>query len=256
MTTKGVLIDLGGVVYQGDMPLPGAIEAIGTLRDSAIPFRFLTNTTSQPKRAILEKLEILGVPAAPEWLYTPATAARRLIAEEGLKPHFLIQPLLMEDFENLPTGGNAAVIVGDAGDGFTYEALNAAFRKLDAGADLIALAKNRKFVGQDGEPCLDAGAFVAALEYASGRKARVIGKPAPAFFHAAAADMGLAPDETVMIGDDAEFDASAAVAAGLAGVLVHTGKWTEGAADGLDPPVSLECADLRAAVSWLVAAAG
>lgn len=249
--TRGFLIDLGGVVYQGKDLIEGSAEAISILRDKAMPFRFLTNTTSAPRRSIVEKLAAMGLDIIPEHVFTPAMAARHIIAERGLTPHFLVSPALMEDFEDLPKAGKDAVIVGDAGEEFTYPALNAAFRLLEDGAEFIALAKNRKFAGPDGRMCLDAGAFVATLEYASGRKAEVTGKPAPEFFHSACADMELLPEETAMIGDDAEFDAGAAVTAGLAGVLVHTGKWREGAADGLDPPPSAEYRDLREAVEDL-----
>ena len=250
--TKGFLIDLGGVVYQGDALVDGSAEAIDMLREHGLPFRFLTNTTSAPRRSIVEKLAAMGVTIEPQHVFTPAMAARQIITERRLKPHFLVRPVLMEDFADLPEGDRAAVILGDAGEGFTYEALNNAFRLIEGDAELIALAKNRKFAGPDGI-CLDAGAFVAALEYASERKAEVIGKPAPAFFHAACAEMDLVPREAAMIGDDAEFDASAAVACGLTGVLVHTGKWRDGAADGLDPPPSYEFRNLREAVEALLA---
>jgi len=248
---KGFLIDLGGVVYQGDALVPGSAEAIDMLRKRHLPFRFLTNTTSAPRRAIVEKLAVMGVTIEPQHVFTPAMAARQLIAKRRLKPHFLVRPALMEDFADLPEGDRAAVILGDAGEGFTYQALNEAFRLLDGGAEFIALAKNRKFAGPDGM-CLDAGAFVAALEYASEREAEVIGKPTPEFFHAACADMDLAPHEAAMIGDDAEFDASAAVASGLTGVLVHTGKWREGASDGLEPQPSHEFRNVREAVETLL----
>lgn len=249
---KGFLIDLGGVVYQGDAQIDGSAQAIALLRDADVPLRFLTNTTSAPRGSIVGKLAKLGVAIEPEHIFTPAMAARHLIVERGLAPHFLVNPALMEDFADLPEGDKPTVIIGDAGDGFTYEAMNEAFRLLEDGAQFIALAKNRKFAGPDGRICLDAGAFVAALEYASGREAEVIGKPSPEFFRVACADMELSPAETAMIGDDAEFDASAAVACGLTGVLVHTGKWTEGAAEGLEPKPSVEFADLRQAVDTLI----
>ncbi len=72
-------------------------------------------------------------------------------------------------------------------------------------------------------------------EYAANSKARVLGKPSPDFFRLAAADMGLAPASTVMIGDDAEFDVSAAIGAGLQGILARTGKYKPGAENGLEP---------------------
>ena len=83
------------------------------------------------------------------------------------------------------------MVIGDAADGFTYAALNAAFRKLLAGAEFLALARNRSFKHEDGELSLDTGAFVAALEYAAQREAIVLGKPARAFFKAALASSGV-----------------------------------------------------------------
>src|SRR5262249_12365705 len=71
----------------------------------------------------------------------------------------------------------------------------------------------------------DVGAFVAALEYGSGRTATLTGKPAPSFFRAALKMVGAAPGETAVVGDDLEFDVHGAQAAGLAGILVRTGKY-------------------------------
>ena len=249
---KGFLIDLGGVVYQGDAALPGSVDAINTLRRNSVPFRFLTNTTSKPKASILKKLTALGIDVEPDDIFTPAAAARAYVAAHKLAPHFLIAPQLMEDFQALETGKKTAVIVADARDGFNFENLNLAFRQLEAGAELIALANNRKFADDDDLMCLDVGAFVAALEYASGKKALVLGKPSPDFFHSAARSIGLEPDQTAMIGDDAEFDASAAVKAGLQGFVVHTGKWQEGACSGLDPQPTGEFADLGQAIDALL----
>ena len=74
---KGALLDLGGVVYIGDKLLPGAAEALGRLRDTGIAIRFLTNTTRQSHRKLLEKLQSMGLSVAEEELFTPALAARR-----------------------------------------------------------------------------------------------------------------------------------------------------------------------------------
>jgi HAD superfamily hydrolase (TIGR01458 family) len=249
---KGVLIDLGGVVYQGSAAVAGSIDAIKRLRRAGTPFRFLTNTTSQPLSGILAKLSSLGIEASREDLFTPAIAARNYIVEHDLEPFFLISPVLKEDFQRLPMGRRAAVVIGDARDGFTYASLNDAFRRVDNGAAFIALANNRVFIGEDGKASLDVGAFVAALEYATGRTPIVLGKPSAAFFHLAVADMGLKPQEVVMVGDDAEFDVAAALEAGLAGFLVRTGKWRPGAADGLSTQPTGEFDDLAAAVEAIL----
>jgi len=217
-----------------------------------MPFRFLTNTTSQPLSGILDKLSAIGISAAREEVFTPATAARTYLVEHDLRPHFLVTPALLKDFRNLPVGRFPAVVVGDAGQGFTYASLNDAFRLINAGAELIALAKNRVFIGSDGQPTLDAGAFVAALEYATRKAAIVLGKPAPDFFRLAAAHMGLPPRQVGMIGDDAEFDVVAAIDAGLTGYLVRTGKWTSDSLDGLDMQPSAEFDDLLAAICFVL----
>ena len=250
--TRGFLIDLGGVVYQGSEPIPGSIEAITRLRNAGIPFRFLTNTTSRPKHSVLRKIADVGLAVETHEIFTPTEAARAYIVKHDLKPYFLISPALQEDSTHLPRGSTPAVIIGDAGDGFSYRNLNNAFRELESGAELIALAANRKFVSDDGKMCLDVGAFVAALEFGSGKQAKVLGKPSPDFFRFAVESMALEPNTVAMVGDDAEFDASAAVEAGLIGILVHTGKWQPGAADGLDPPPTAEFEDLRQAVDELL----
>jgi HAD superfamily hydrolase (TIGR01458 family) len=142
----------------------------------------------------------------------------------------LVSARLREDLGPLellaPDGDTPAdaVVLGDLGDGFTAEVLNAAFRLLMDGAELVALQHNRYWRRADGL-ALDVGAYAAALEYATGRDAVVVGKPAREFFTFAVADMGL--ERAVMVGDDAEADVGGAMAAGLPGVLVRTGKYRE-----------------------------
>ncbi|MEZ5774683.1 MAG: TIGR01458 family HAD-type hydrolase [Hyphomicrobiaceae bacterium] len=251
---SGVLVDLDGVVYQKGALIEGAAAALGRLDRAGMPYRFLTNTTSRPRAEILAELDRLGLAVDPAHVFTPAVAARAHLAAEGLDPFLLVAPALKADFSPAATeaGGRPAVVIADAGEDLGYANLNRAFRLIMAGAPLIALAGNRYFLDRDGELSLDVGAFVAALEFASGREALTLGKPAPGFFHAALADMGVQPGEAVMIGDDAEFDVSAAVAAGLAGILVRTGKYRPGAEEGLDPAPSAVADDLAAAVDLVL----
>ncbi|MCT2401551.1 TIGR01458 family HAD-type hydrolase [Novosphingobium mangrovi (ex Huang et al. 2023)] len=251
---RGALLDLGGVVYVGDAPLPGAIEAIDRLRKAGIGVRFLTNTTRTPHRGLCRNLARMGLVVEEDELFTPALAARRLLAERGHVARLLVAPALEEDFEGLPLSGQStALVIGDAGDGFTYEALNSAFRALEDGAEFLALGYNRSFRDEDGGLSLDAGPFVAALEFASRRKATVIGKPEPGFFHAALASMGCAARDALMIGDDVESDVAGAMAAGLSGILVRTGKYQPGAEGHIDPPPTHVADDLAAAVDWIFA---
>lgn len=220
---RGTILDLDGVLYVRDRIVPGAPEAIDRLRRAGVTLRFVTNTTRRPRRAILEALRRLGFDIADEEVLTPASAVRGRLQARGQSPHLLIHPDLAEDFAGVPRGGDA-VVLGDAGDAFSHAALNRAFRLLMDGAPLYALAANRYFQDEDGLT-LDVGAFVAALEYASGTKAELFGKPAPAFFQAALDGLGCAAGETVMVGDDVEADVNGALALGIAGVLVRTGKY-------------------------------
>ena len=130
----------------------------------------------------------------------------------------------------LPDGaesGADAVVVGDLGVGWDFATLNRAFRLLmgDAAPPLIALGLTRYWRAEDGLR-LDAGPFVRALEHASGRRAVVLGKPDPAFYASAVADLGLEPERTVMVGDDVHADVEGAQRSGLVGVLVRTGKFS------------------------------
>lgn len=249
---KGVLLDLGGVVYVGDEALPGAIDAVGRLRNGGLAVRFLTNTTRTPHRKLLEKLRRMGLAVEAEELFTPAIAARRLIEEEGLTPHLVVHPALEADFAGLAPGSRPAVVIGDVGESLTYAALNEAFRLLDRNAAFLALANNRSFRDEDGGLSLDAGPFVAALSFASRREPIVLGKPAPAYFLSAVASLGCAPQETAMIGDDVENDVASAMDLGLTGILVRTGKYEAGAELQVASPPSAVVDDLPRAADWLL----
>ena len=250
---RAVLLDLAGVVYQGEQPLPGAVDAVACLRQAGLRLRFLTNTTRMPRRALLSRLADMGIGSPTRSCSRRLRPQSRGFRRRRLSPHLLIHPALQEDFANLPASGTEAVVIGDAADGFTYAALNAAFRKLLAGAEFLALARNRSFKDEDGELSLDTGAFVAALEYAAQREAVVLGKPAPDFFKAALASTEIDGKEAVMVGDDAEAD----VAGALCGrhrqrpSRPHR-KYRPGDETRVEPRPSETVADLAAAARWIM----
>ena len=121
---KGVLIDLAGVVYQGDRILPGAVDAIAALTDAHLPYRFLTNTTRKSLHTVTEQLSAFGIPIETSQVFTPAMAAVGWLDKHGYSPHLLIHPDLEEDFAQCPRDRPKALVVGDAGPLFTYERLN------------------------------------------------------------------------------------------------------------------------------------
>ncbi len=241
---EGLLLDLSGVIYVQDEAVPGAAEALAELRSRGLPIRLVTNTTMRPRSSILERLERLGIEADPAELITPATLAARRCAEAGYESvSLVVLDELREDLGELPEreGKVDAVIVGDLGDRWDYEILNGAFGQLMDGAQLIALQKNRYWETSDGLS-LDAGPFVAALEYAIGREAEVMGKPSKAFFELALEELGVDAERAAMVGDDVEADIGGAMDAGLAGILVRTGKYREDQvrASGVEPTATVD----------------
>jgi HAD superfamily hydrolase (TIGR01458 family) len=249
ITPRTVLLDLGGVFYEGPRLLPDAHAALARLRGSGLPLRFITNTTRQSRAALLRELAGRGLDIAAEELFTPAAAARGTLLERGLRPLLLIHPDLTPDFAGLDTDEPNAVVVGDAGEHVGYAGLNRAFRLIHAGAPLLALGRNRYFQDADGLS-LDAGPFVAALEYAAGVTAELMGKPATALFTAALQSTGCRPADAVMIGDDVEADVNGAVTAGLHGILVRTGKYRAGDEQRLESGADV-ADDIGAAVAAL-----
>src|SRR5262245_53228118 len=250
---RAVLLDLAGVVYQGEHALPGAPDAVAALRKAGFCLRFLTNTTRVPKRVLLQRLTDMNVAIAGEELFTPAQAARAWLAAKTLMPHLLTHPDLAEDFAGLTSSAGEAVVVGDAAQGFTYDAMNVALRKLLSGAEFLTLARNRTFKDDQGDITLDTGAFVAALEYGSRREAILLGKPAPEFFAAALASVECDASEAVMVGDDAEADVAGALAAGFgSALLVRTGKYRNGDETKVTPAPSATVDDLVAATRWIM----
>jgi HAD superfamily hydrolase (TIGR01458 family) len=202
---------------------------VAKLRAAGIGLRFVTNTTARSRAQTLEKLDRLGFDVEPDELVTPAALARRRCEERGHATVALIMnDDVKDDFGELEEveEGPDAVIMGDLGEAFGFPILNRAFRMVMDGAELIALQKNRFWLTSDGLS-LDAGPFVAAIEYASGTEAYVVGKPAPPFFEGVLGGLGVDAGDAAMVGDDVESDVAGAMNEGLAGLLVRTGKYRE-----------------------------
>jgi len=227
-----LLIDLDGVLYESDKPVPGAPETIRWLRDKGIPHRFLTNTTSKPRAAIVEKLKGMGIDTTGEDILTPPVAAARWLAGNTDGPAALfIAPPTVEEFAAIEIASAhdaavAAVVVGDYGERWDFAELNRAFRLLmqEPRPVLVALGMTRYWQAEDGLR-LDTAPFVSALTSATGIEPVVLGKPARPFFETAMAMLGTSPENTLMVGDDIQGDIGGAQAAGIAGVLVQTGKF-------------------------------
>jgi len=228
---KGILFDMDGVVSIGRTPIPGAAEALEHLTGKGIPYRFLTNTTTEPRLRLYERLREMGMPLRPEHLFTTHEVAARYLVERGKPTCFLLVADAVRDaYADIPTDESAPeiVLVGDIRDRWSYPLLNRVFNMIMAGAEIVALHKGRYWKTEEGLQ-MDIGAFVAGLEYTTGKTATILGKPKPAFFEIGLSDLGLAADDVIMVGDDVESDVGGAQGAGIRGVLVQTGKYNEDA---------------------------
>ena len=247
----GVLLDLEGVLYVGGYPLPGAREALLSLRAAGIPMRFVTNTTRLTRATLVNRLARMGLEVSLQHLFTPVVAARQYLIARELTPHLLVHPDIQSEFADLLGPAPGAVLLGDAGPDFTYEALNQCFRLLLDGLPLLAMGSNRYFRNGN-EWNLDIGPFMTALEYAAELEAVVLGKPSADFFQAAVNSLDLPPQDVVMVGDDAEMDVCGALAAGLRGALVRTGKYRHGDEAKVEPHGGRVFDDLDAVVDYIL----
>jgi HAD superfamily hydrolase (TIGR01458 family) len=227
MTIKGVLLDLSGTLYVGNDLLPGVKPALQRLLSSSLPVRFVTNTSRSTRRQVHDKLRKMGLDLSEEHIFTAPRAVYDYLLNHQLRPWLLVHPNLEDEFADLNGDNPNAVVLGDAGPGFTYDRLNQAFRLLLDGASLLAVGDNRYFREPDGLS-LDAGPFIKALEYAAGIRALILGKPSREFFDAAVSHLACRPEEALMVGDDVFADVKGALNAGLQGALVQTGKYRPG----------------------------
>jgi HAD superfamily hydrolase (TIGR01458 family) len=222
-----LLLDIDGTVLEAGRAIPGATEAIREFRRRGTPLLFATNISRSSRAEVAAMLRSAGIDVEESEILSAGYAAARVLQAAGVRRvHLLLTASAMEDFQDFEPDAEApeAVVVGDLGPEMDFSRLNLAFRCLRRGARLIATQKNRFWKAADG-PTLDAGAFVAGLEYAADVRAEIVGKPEAAFFRSAAALLGADPSATSMVGDDVESDVGGAKACGMRGVLVRTGKF-------------------------------
>jgi HAD superfamily hydrolase (TIGR01458 family) len=229
----GVLFDLDGVLYVGSQPIPGAAEAISAIRDSGLPCRFITNTSTQSLASLTAKIQGMGfaIPAE-EIISAPQATLRYLQRLDDPVCRFLLAEDVRQDFAGFRQSDTDAevIVIGDIGDAWSYRLLNEVFNCLMQGAKLIAIHKNRFWQTEQGLQ-MDIGGFIQALEYASGATTTIIGKPSADFFRIALDDMHVQAENAAIVGDDIDTDVGGGQEAGLMGILVRTGKYRQAYAE-------------------------
>lgn len=197
----------------------------------------MTNTTSRSRALLVQRLAGYGLNVSAEEVFTATLAGAQVARQAGYRvaAPFLPEPALV-DLAGLELCGGTSgcsrkspqvVLIGDLGEKWSYSLLQEAFEYLMSGAVLIALSRDRYWLREE-KLALDAGPFVAGLEFAVGKEAVVAGKPSAAFYKGALESMGLDPGKpAAMVGDDLWSDVLGAQRAGLMGWLVKTGKYRE-----------------------------
>ncbi|XP_062330767.1 phospholysine phosphohistidine inorganic pyrophosphate phosphatase isoform X1 [Osmerus eperlanus] len=227
---KGVILDMCGVLYDsgedGGVAISGSVNAVKRLKESDLMVRFCTNETQAHREKFVAKLQRMGFDISVSEVFSPAPAAVAVLKEQGLRPHLLVHEGVVPEFDSLDKTNPNCVVIGDAAEKFSYQNLNGAFRVL-IGLEkplLFSLGRGRYYKETDGLK-LDVGVYMKALEYACDVEAEVIGKPAPMFFQSVLNNMGIQPQEALMIGDDLVNDVGGAQHCGMKGILVRTGKY-------------------------------
>lgn len=256
-----ILLDIDGVLHVSGDPIPGAADAVRALRADGHQLRFVTNNTTRARAGLARELQAIGIELDEDEISTTPIAAGKLL--EGMRVLALMMSSVREDLAahvTLVEENAEAVLLGGAdetvetGEVFAYENLNRAFAALRQGARLVCLHKNRWWQTAGG-PLLDAGAFVAGLEYAAQVEAEIVGKPTAAYFEAALAELDSTPSEAVMVGDDVEADIGGAKQIGMRGVLVRTGKFRPAALEEADPQPDAVIGSIAELPAWIEAEA-
>jgi HAD superfamily hydrolase (TIGR01458 family) len=225
-----ILLDVDGVLHVSGAPLPGAADAVRRLRAAGHRIRFVSNSTTKSRAHLAAHLREMGFELEDDELQTTGGVAARTL--KGKRVLAITMPGILDDLDGLQLiGMNAdAVLVGGADEGeetgrvFSYLNLNRAFLEVEDGAELYCLHKNRWWQTADG-PRLDAGAFVAGLEFATETEAIVLGKPSAAYFGAALEALDADPELAWIVGDDVDGDIVGGQKHGMRTVLVRTGKF-------------------------------
>jgi len=245
---KAILFDLDGVFYQGDNEIKDAHTVSTWVKENKIPHLFVTNTTSRPRSALINKLAGFGIETDKKHILTPSLAAVHWLKQHGITENIalFVPDATRSEFSELTVSSSPqevnAVVLGDLGKQWDFDTLNQAFRFLmvKPQPEFIALGMTRYWQAEDGLR-LDVAPFIVALEYASGVKATILGKPAEAFYQAALNLLNVEADQTLMIGDDIRGDIQGAQQAGLKALLVKTGKFRDSDLDGdINPDAVLD----------------
>lgn len=228
---QGLLIDLDGTIYHGSSRIEGADRFIAYLRESGMPYRYVTNNSASSPVAVAERLTRMGIPAAADEVCTSAQAAAVYVAQRYPEASVFVigEAGLQEELEGagLRLDDQAPdVVVQGIDRSVTYDRIAQAANFIRAGADYILTNPDLLVPSTDGL-IPGAGSISAMLRAASGKAPHLIGKPSPVLMNYALERLGLGSDDTCVIGDNLATDIAAGLSAGCSTLLVLTGLTTK-----------------------------
>lgn len=218
---------MDGVIYGGDIMIPGADEFVSRLLNDNIPFTFMTNNSQRTPLEVVRKLRKLGIEVTEKHVYTSAMATGKFIASQ--RPNGSCYVLgegglltsLHDNGLTLVETDPDFVVLGE-GRNFTLEMVQRAVDMILAGAKFITTNRDPS-PKKKGWNNLGIAATTAMIEEATGTRAFVVGKPGPVMMRSARKFIGLETADTVVIGDTMETDIRGGVQMGYKTILVLSG---------------------------------
>jgi 4-nitrophenyl phosphatase len=223
-----LIIDMDGVLYRGDMPMPCLPEFFAFLRERSIRFILATNNSTRTPQEYVEKLRRMGVEVSPSEILVSGQATARFLMREyprGTRVHVFGMPSLKQALTDegfVLADDNVPLVVASMDREVTYEKLKRATLLIRGGARFIATNLDPTNPAEEGL-LPGTGSMIAALETASGVRPTAIGKPNPVMYELAMEQMGARPETTAAIGDRADTDILGGKRAGLTTICVLSG---------------------------------
>lgn len=231
--TTGFLIDLDGTIYAGEQLIDGAKEAIEYLQEHSYPFVFVSNRGNYSRLTCKRKLERMGIYVHEEQIVLTSTVAAHYLAthhpqdsiwvlgNDELRQELVVHGLTLADQPQ-----QAGWLIITLHEQLTYEELNAAFRAVQAGANIIATNADRTFPRHDGN-CIDVAGMIGAIAYSTGKEPEVIvGKPSHHIAQYALSRLNVAPENCIVIGDSLNSDLMLARKFNMKAAIVLSGSTT------------------------------
>jgi 4-nitrophenyl phosphatase len=224
------LFDLDGVFYKGKESRVkiGGTRVVQALRQKGKSLYVLTNNSTDSSETVYARLRQFDIPVKKEEVLTSSLLTAEYIRERhGKVSYFLVGEAGLEaemrKFGHRRTESERAefVVVG-LDRKITYKKLDKAARLVRKGAGLVATHNSRLYMYKTG-PAIATGPLVKAIEYASRKRATVIGKPSPLMFRIALERAACTSRQAVMIGDQVDTDIAGASRAGVDAILVTSG---------------------------------